>query len=161
VITQKEAKERLEYNAETGVLTWKKKGHGVSVGNQAGGVRSDGYVCIKLDYRGYLAHRIIWLWVYGEFPDGEIDHINHNREDNRLENLRVVSTQGNAKNRSRAAINTSGVTGVSWNKKEKKWMSYIQRRRLGSYVDFFEAVCIRKSAEKKYNFHENHGKVAA
>lgn len=83
-----------------------------------------------------------------------IDHINHVVSDNRKENLRIVNSQINQQNRKRNKINTSGVTGVSYDKRDKRWDAYInwnyKKISLGSFTDFNDAVKARKDAEEKY-----------
>jgi hypothetical protein len=100
--------------------------------------------------------------MYGEWPNHEIDHINGDSLDNRICNLRDVTSQGNNRNMSLAKTNTSGVCGVRYKKDRSKWVALItlnnRQTHLGYYQDFFEAVCARKSAERKYGFHENHGR---
>lgn len=91
----------------------------------------------------------------------EIDHENHIRNDNRIENLRLVSSKGNKKNTTRRCDNTSGVTGVHWFKRECKWKVQIKvdgkQRHLGLFDNLDDAVAARKAAERQYGFHENHG----
>ena len=109
----------------------------------------------------YLAHRVVWTMAYGEWPECEIDHINHNRTDNRLANLRSVTTQGNQRNASISKNNTSGVLGVSFDKSRSKWMASImvdgKHIYLGRFSCIASAISARESANKKYGFHRNHG----
>ncbi len=130
---------------------------------KAGTVDGNGYIRVKIGKSKHLAHRIIWEMHNGAIPDGmEIDHINHNKIDNRIENLRIVSKLINMQNKSKYKNNSSGVCGVSWHKVKCLWVSYIQKNKsrvmLGYFDDFFEAVCARKSAEISLEFHSNHGK---
>lgn len=108
------------------------------------------------------AHRVIWAMHYGEWPN-QIDHINHDILDNRMQNLRNVRIRDNNKNRPIQANNKTGVCGVSWGKKERRWKAQIgingTTTLLGCYKDFDEAVKVRKAAEKKHGFHINHGEV--
>ncbi len=96
----------------------------------------------------------------GKWPK-EIDHINHKRSDNRWANLRETLENENYKNKSLMSNNSSGVHGVSWNKKDKVWTAMIGVCKkviyLGSSKDKFEAICCRMSANNKYGFHRNHG----
>lgn len=130
---------------------------------KAGTVDDNGYIRVKIGKSKHLAHRIIWEMHNGQIPDGmEIDHINHDKIDNRIENLRIVSKLINMQNKSKYKNNSSGVCGVSWHKVKCLWVSYIQKNKsrvmLGYFDDFFEAVCARKSAEISLEFHSNHGK---
>lgn len=102
------------------------------------------------------AHRIIWEMVYGECPD-VIDHINGDKHDNRLVNLRNVDRAENMRNRKLNKRNKSGINGVS-TRKDGKWLVVIRTKYIGLFDNFFEACCARKSAEYKAGFHENHGR---
>lgn len=97
-------------------LHWKRIKTNSQKTTKAGYVSNkDGYIRVMLDGKGYLAHRIIWEMHNGQIPNGmQIDHINHIRNDNRIENLRLVSNQDNQKNTKRSGNNKSGVTGVCW-----------------------------------------------
>ena len=143
-------------------LVWKHGRRGVSAGSIAGTVNAGGYIQVKLNGRLYYAHRIIWEMHNGQIPDGmEIDHINHNKADNRIENLRLVRHKNNTKNRSKHKNNTSGITGVSWYKRDKKWQATIMvdgnYMHLGFFDNFEAAVAARKEAELRHDFHKNHG----
>jgi len=128
------------------------------VGEIAGCKHNMGYVVIGVDGCSYLAHRLAWLYVNGEWPKF-IDHRNHNRTDNRISNLGSVTRLENQRNMRLSASNTSGVTGVNWG--ENRWNAHItinfKKKHLGSFIVFKDAVKARKIAEKKYGFHENHG----
>lgn len=112
-MTQDELKKLLRYDQETGVFTWEvatsKK---IFVGQIAGTVTQEGYVRIGALQKYYLAHRLAWLYVNGEMPDGEIDHINRIRTDNRISNLRAVSRKQNCENLGVRSDNTTGFRGV-------------------------------------------------
>ena len=124
VITQEKLKERLQYNPDTGIFFWL---NGWRKGNPAGSKNNRGYLLIKLVANGgrkdYLAHRLAWLYVYGVWPS-EIDHINRDRSDNRLVNLRLA-------NRSQTRMNSftkndvMGFRGTSWNAERNKWRAEI------------------------------------
>lgn len=162
ILTQARLKEILNYDPETGVFTWKVRlGSRANAGNVAGHAHNGGYRAIRLDGKAYLSHRLVFLYVSGEWPD-EVDHINHIRADNRLVNLRMSCRGENGKNYSISQRNKSGLTGVARYKITGKWYAQIrageERIYLGTYSSFFDAVAARKSAELKYGFHENHGK---
>ena len=123
---------------------------------------TNGYLYVKVNQEVRSVHNIIWEMHNGKVPDDmEIDHINHIRTDNRIENLRIVSHQQNAMNMSKTLRNTSGVVGVSWCKMKGKWYAYIKKdgvmHNLGRYTNFEDAALARASAEKRLGFHENHG----
>lgn len=132
-------------------------------GLRADGKRLCGYRKIKIFGRIYAAHRIVWLSVFGEMPGMQIDHINGVKSDNRIVNLRDVSNQANSKNRRIRSDNKSGLPGVRMHKLVGKWETDISidgtQTILGYYADFFEAVCVRKSAEITHDYHQNHGKL--
>ena len=117
---------------------------------------------VMIDSVVYQAHQLAWFYHYGYFPKGQIDHINHNKSDNRICNLREVSEKDNHKNRPKQVNNTSGCTGVSWYKLTNKWIAHIQVNKkhitLGYFNTFTEAVRTRKEAEVKYGFYKNHGR---
>jgi len=92
-------KEYLDYNPITGVIVWKKKrGQRSQIGSEAGGFQNQGYRRIKLQGKSMLSHRIAWYLYYGVWPEDEIDHINGVKDDNRIDNLRVVSHRENGQN---------------------------------------------------------------
>ena len=130
---------------------------------RGGGVTTRRYKSVGLDGAEYQAHRLIWKYVHGEEPD-YIDHINGDKHDNRIENLRNVDNAENLRNRAVSRNNNSGVMGVIWQKKIGRWVAYMhvkgKYKHIGCHTDFFEAVCARKSAERKHGFHINHGRAA-
>lgn len=155
------------YNPETGKIYWKTqpKYGKVKAGDEAGSPSKRGYICIWLNGKSYRANRIAWCMVNPgqELLDtDEVDHINHIISDNRAVNLRKVSRMENNQNASRRHDNTSGVTGVYWNRKNTRWTAQIVvggvYNFLGNHLALFDAVCARKSAEIRFGFHENHGK---
>lgn len=177
-LTQEYLKECLDYNPETGIFTWlERPEHHFSckriqlgrnakfVGSIAGGINAKGYIVIGLGGKRYLAHRLAWLYMFGDLPKEQLDHINRNPSDNRINNLRAVNNEENHKNKAPQSNNTSGVVGVVWDKSRGKWAAQIKSAGshyfLGRYTDMFDAICARKSAERKHNFHENHGRVLA
>lgn len=162
MITQERLKELLEYNPDTGVFIWKvQASNRAIIGSAAGFIHAKGYRHIGLDGREYKAHRLAWLYMYGEFPENQIDHINHKRDDNRLVNFRSVKNCVNGKNQSIPSDNTSGIIGVYWHKQGKKWKASImvdgKHIHLGMFKEKALAALSRKAAEIKYGFHPNHG----
>ena len=144
----------LHYNESNGLFTWKiNKSSKVKFGKTAGSVTNQGYIEIWIDYRRYQAHRLAWMYIYGKFPEKLIDHINGNKSDNRLDNLRLATNKENCQNSRLSKKNTSGVKGVSWHTKTKKWRAYIKNhgkfKHLGLFDDFFEACCVACSNRSK------------
>lgn len=130
---------RLCYNSESGLFMWMVSERGVSIGKLAGCVSSAGYLVIRLDRKPYRAHRLAWFLVHGEWPQGEIDHIDGDRLNNRLNNLRVVDRAGNSQNRRNAPANnlSCGLLGVSWNKQHKKWQAKLMAHKVRHHVGYF------------------------
>ena len=136
-LTQERLQELLEYNADTGVFTFRLSRGNMRMGSTAGCVRKNGYVKIVVDNRDYQAHRLAFLAMTGSFPVGQVDHRNGVRNDNRWQNLRDVSGAENGRNRGLASNNASGYQGVSWIKRDQRWQASIEdggkRRSLGLY----------------------------
>ena len=150
----------LAYCPSTGIFEWLRTGGKRAVFGQAGCVTKYGYVQINFRGKSYPAHRLAWLFTYGEWPE-YIDHINHVRTDNRINNLRSVTPMESSRNLLLLKRNKLGVTGVCWRNRDKCWAAYIYVKGecifLGSGLDLFELVCRRKSAEICLGFHPNHG----
>jgi HNH endonuclease len=127
-------------------------------------MKSTGYFTAAFFGQAYLAHRVIWAYHYGEWPTDQIDHINGDKTDNRLENLRSVTNAENCKNKRTLDANLSGVTGVGWHRAANKWYARIgsgyRNIYLGVFDNFDGAVAARKNAEIEHGFHQNHGRAA-
>ena len=121
MLTQEEANYLFYYDKTSGILYWKHpKAPRLKVGDKAGTLHHSGYLQTQVNGKIYRNHRIIWLMLYGYLPK-IIDHIDHNRLNNKAENLREVTCSENCKNITKPKNNTSGVVGVSYNKKQHKW----------------------------------------
>ena len=153
-ITRAEAIAGFLYNPITGELNNSK-------GDECGSVSHNGYLRIWVKGRSMAAQRLIWLYMTGELPAGDIDHINHDRLDNRWINLRMVSRQGNMKNAKRSSASASGFTGVTWCKQQGQWQSQVcvagKTKKLGRFDCKLDAIAARIRANKHYSFHANHG----
>jgi hypothetical protein len=173
MLTQELIKELLDYNAETGKLTWKARPRSMFTrgqdhtrwnnrfsGKEAGTLSDGGYLVVRLYGKGHKSHRIIWLYVHGALPE-EIDHTNHIKHDNRLVNLRGVTKQINQMNQLIAKNNTSGQIGVHFDNVCNMWRSRIayknHRYNLGKCSNFQSACILRRRAEQILGFHSNHG----
>jgi hypothetical protein len=114
--------------------------------------------------RRYMAHRVIMAMLNGEWPPQDVDHINGNRSDNFIKNLRLASRKENSRNAARPSTNTSGHVGVSWSKKDKRWRAGIcvdgREIYLGNFVEISDAIKARLEAEKIYGFHSGHGRAS-
>jgi len=164
-MNQEYLKSILKYNPNAGSLFWIiKKSNSIKSGSQAGkiqiGESGKSYKRIKIDSKGYLEHRLIWLYFNESIPS-QIDHIDGNGLNNKYENLRAADPSINSRNRRLPKTNKSGVIGISWDIKSSKWVAYINHRNkkltLGRFADKFEAICSRKSAEIRHGYHYNHG----
>ena len=157
-LTQERLNSLYNYDPDTGFLVRKKyKGrreHWAKPGN---------YISVSIDGKSFPAHRLIWMMVYGYWPN-EIAHINGTKQANRLCNLRNVTALENRRNKCIQKNSTSGVMGVYWNKWDKKWAARITVNRKFVHLGYFsnkeDAIATRKAAEVKYGFHENHGRKA-
>jgi hypothetical protein len=133
----------------------------VRVGNVAGHRhKGHGYIQIKINGQLHLAHRLAWLYVYGDWPAEQIDHVNRDRTDNRIANLREITQAQNCQNRSVQHNSTSGVAGVTWNKTLGKWHARIglggRRRHVGWFRTKAEATAARLAAEIKLHPYRTH-----
>ena len=142
-------RELLDYSPETGIFTWKIGGHGWRrVGVLAGSQSIKGYQTIGIDGREYAAHRLAWLYVHGEWPEGALDHINRDKADNRIANLRPATYSQNRANR--LGKSASGFKGVYWHKKVGKFQAQIRiedkRCSLGYFTTAEEAHEAYKTA---------------
>ena len=153
MLTQKEVKEILNYDPLTGIFTRKvSPSRKIRAGSVAGHLNKLGYTEIMISGKIYKAHRLAWLYVYGYFPEHQIDHKDRNKSNNRINNLRHATHSCNMRNTGLQQNNTSGIKGVSWYKRSDKWRARIKvnnkHRHLGYFTDFSEAVCTRLAAEQ-------------
>lgn len=133
----------MDYNNlfkyENGDLYWISSPNSlVPAGSKAGTLRKDGYIGIFIKGTYYFAHRVIWVMHNGEIPNGLIiDHIDGDRSNNKLENLRVCTFQENHFNRGKQSNNKSGFKGVSWHKQKQKWVAQIKIEGKNKFLGFF------------------------
>jgi hypothetical protein len=150
-------REVLDYNPQTGVFTWKVNlGRRARSGNVAGGVCSKGYLAIRLDGVLHKAHRLAMYFSDGAPCVSEhIDHIDRDKLNNRLCNLRKLSCSENLQNAKINSKNKSGAKGVNWSEANGKWQARItlhrERIRLGFFNNIADAIAARKAAEIKYH----------
>lgn len=172
----------LDYDPATGALTWRPRTpdmfvargqrpqltcannwNAIFAGKPIGQAGQKGYLVLRLNHVAHLAHRIAFVHYHGRWPAEQIDHINGNRADNRIENLREVSNIENSHNTGIRANNSTGIVGVQYHKRNGKrpWVAGIkvnyQQVYLGSFASQQDAIDARKRAEKEYGFHKNHG----
>lgn len=180
-LTFAEISKLLKYEPETGKLFWLprtaamfkdsafragiparvKAWNDRLAGKEAFSKLNNGYLQSSILGKRYLAHRVVWLMHYGVWPTGHIDHINGVRDENLITNLREASSEENARNHRPHKSNTSGVMGVVWHKRDKRWQASItisgKTVHLGQFVEKADAIFARKQAESDYGFHPNHG----
>lgn len=169
----------IEYSPSSGSLVWLERCRDMFdsdrihkswntkwAGKPALNSEDDGY--LKGNFMGakLSAHRAAWMVCHGDIPDGkQIDHINGDRKDNRIENLRLVEPIENSHNMKMSSKNTSGYTGVCWVSHLSKWNARIsvngKRIALGCYESQGDAISARRLAERTYGFHPNHGRKNA
>lgn len=162
MLTQTLLKQKLSYDKTTGVFTWKTgKYKGRCAGTIAGTKPNQGYVRINIDKKEYKAHRLAWLYIYGSFPVKQLDHVNRNRVDNKIDNLRLADDALNSKNQSIYKNSPTGYHGVTAH--GTRWRARInvggKKIHLGVFDTIKEAAKCRAEAEVKYGFHQNHGKI--
>ena len=160
ILTRDRLCEVLDVNTETGIFTWKNSMGGKALKGQIAGAKTAcGYIAIRIDKKDYLAHRLMWLYVYGAIPVLQIDHIDRVRNNNKAINLRLATQKQNSENIFRSKTNTSGFRGVrkELRLKSKPWSATIthnyKQKHLGYYATIEEAIEARKIAEDKYFTH--------
>ena len=169
LLTQGHLREFFHYDPHTGVFKRTKrrswKGNVYECDYTPTAKTTYGYLQVNLgDGVPQFVHRLIFLYMTGLLPNGDVDHINGDRTDNRWCNLREVDRQSNLRNVGIKTNNTSGCPGVSYAKDRGKWHAYVHpganlpRLNIGYFDSFEEAVTARKVIEKWFGFHENHGK---
>jgi len=175
-LTQEIVRELLDYNPETGILTWKQRGRhwftkdqywkrwntryaGKQAAKSINRRPGDGYSIRKLQvlWKNYTAHKIIWLWMTGEFPKDQVDHIDRDGTNNKWSNLREADSFGNAKNRSKLRSNTSGVTGVNWHSSSNRWHARVSVDGFRHTLGFFAEDDLASAAKAVEDFRLNHG----
>ena len=153
-----ELKEFLDYNPDTGIFTWiKKPSHPVKVGQKAGSIDyARGYFRISFKGYLYLTHRLAYYMYHGIDPlEKLIDHIDGDKINNKINNLRLASKSQNSMNRSiLGSNNNSGVIGVNWVKRDRKWCARVTVdgfiKHLGLFINKEDAIKARKEGEIKY-----------
>ena len=151
MLTIERLKEVLDFDTNTGIFIWKQKRGTKSKGSIAGSPQNKGYIQIMIDGQNYLAHRLAWFYFFGKWPKKQIDHINRNKIDNSINNLRDVDNSTNHHNVGIRKHNKSGVTGVYYSRKKNVWVSTIEFKTkkiyIGQYKTLEEATIKRKEKE--------------
>lgn len=135
-LTAQRLRERIHYDPTTGLFTGRR-------GTAVGSAGRYGYISVSIDGHVWLAHRLAWLYTYGSLPDGQLDHINRIRSDNRIANLRPATNKLNMENRKVQTNNKSGCPGVHFVARSKNWRARIKHHgvfiELGIHKDFESA----------------------
>jgi len=166
MITQEKLKEVLHYNPNTGLFKWRIGFRNqINAGDIAGtkmGKKGNYYISIGIEGKYYLAHRLAWLYMTGSFPSNEIDHKLGNGLDNKWEGIRASTRSQNCENRKLFKNSTTGITGVNvcidrrCNNDLLRYTSVIsidgKPKQLYKGKDFFEACCVRRSAENNRGY---------
>lgn len=160
--TQQELQEYLSYAPNTGILIWlKRPSRKIHEGERAGSLDPSGYRYLYFKGKRYPEHHIIWCLVYGDYPPHQIDHIDQNRSNNKLNNLRAVTKAQNARNRSRAN-STLDEVGIWYCKRRHRYIAEItmdgKKVYQKSFTDIDQAIQERKAKALELGFHDNHGK---
>ena len=152
----------FDYNEETGDLIWKLPSYlKQRKGEAVGFINEKGYKEVCLNHRRYRIHRLVYFMHYGDVPD-ILDHINNDRTDNRIENLRPADSSQNSYNRKLVGSNKSGIKGVYWSKHNNKWRGQIKVRGKKLHIGYFDtleeaAVIMKPAREKLHGEFANHG----
>lgn len=156
MLTQQRLKDLLHYCEETGCFTRRVTKRSGSV---AGGLDDKGYIRIRVDGKRYRSHRLAWMYTHGYWPASELDHINGDRSDNRIANLREASRSENMRNQRVRSDNTSGHKGVYWSAHKSRWVAQIADNgkliHLGYFTDIDGAIAVYVAAA-----HRLHGAFA-
>ena len=155
--TQRRLHELLAYCQETGEFVWRVSSGTAAAGTVAGSVHRSGYRYIGIDGRGYKAHRLAWVYVFGDEPVGLLDHIDRNPSNNAIANLRPATHAENQQNKRVYKNNRVGFKGVSWWKQQQRWRVRLQtdghNRVVGYYETLLDAVAARIRAERAAHSH--------
>ncbi len=146
----------LSYDSDTGVFTWKVRRKGTKKSRVAGAKMSHGYVAIGIDGVDYTAHRLAWFYTNGHWPSGVIDHINGDKSDNRIGNLRDTNQVINMINvHSARSDSSTGVRGVSWHKQRNKYTARLQVGKKYLSLGLHDTIDQAKKAydEAKLKYH--------
>ena len=161
-------RELLDYDAGRGVLIWRARNaawfNARFAGRDAGCSNQNGYAILRIGPKNYQTHRIVWKWFYGEEPPEMIDHIDGNKKNNRIDNLRATNHFANAMNTKMHRRNKTGVTGLSRRGPNGPWRARVQcfgvSYRVGTFTSIEEAEAALGVFRRKLGFSDRHGSAA-
>jgi hypothetical protein len=138
MLTADRLRELLDYNPTTGIFTWvRKRRPRIQAGDVAGTMKARWYVIIEIDGKKFFAHRLAWLYVHGEWPSSDLDHVDTVKSHNWIANLRLATkTQNNANSHARGH-NKSGLKGVNWFPRAGKWRAAIRFAGKNKHLGLF------------------------
>lgn len=143
----------FHYNPESGALTNRVKRKMMPAGIVSGFIEKKGYRSVRINGGTFKVHRVAWAMFYGKWPDGQIDHANRDKLDNRIANLREASGSSNQQNKGIYATNSSGFKGVNWHKRTSRWHARVMHEGTRIYIGSFstkeDAAEAYRSAAKK------------
>jgi len=180
ILPPERLRELLDYDPEAGTLTWRSRPASMFydagpngaeraaaswnaryAGKAAGATDAHGYLHVSIFKHLMKAHRVAWAIHYGRWPDGQVDHLDHDRANNRIANLREATEAENSRNRAAPAKGESRVLGVNYHKRDRKWRAYIKVDGKTTHLGYFDsmeaAIAARRDAEAEKGFHPNHG----
>ncbi len=158
MLTKERVEQLMSYNPMTGLFTWKRiegRGHRELEGKVAGCLAPSGYIMLCIDRKLYRAHRVVFLLENGEFPKQPVDHINTIKNDNRRENLRLVTKQQNAFNSKPHSDSKTGIKGVYWSSEKLKYKAQLyingKHTHLGYFNTIEEASKVVQAKQEEYH----------
>ncbi|WIL02001.1 putative class I holin [Salmonella phage S4lw] len=161
-LTADKLREVLHYDPDTGVFTWKAtRVHNAGAGSEAGANHCAGYRSIAFGGKRYLAHRLAWLYMTGEWPNSLIDHINGDGRDNRFCNLREADKSENGCNKGPRKDSKSGIKNVMWQKQQGGWYVQLKIHKIKYFYGYFAdlelaALVAEEAREKIHGVFANH-----
>ena len=155
MLTDQRLREVLAYDLTTGVFTWRRNVYRAKAGQKAGHKRPDNYCAITINQRQYRAHRLAWLYVYGEWPRSELDHINGDPADNRIANLRLATRSANSANTRKKCSSRNALKGVSFEKRGGRYRAQIRIQGKNTYLGTYDTeeeahAAYMAAAEKEF-----------
>lgn len=139
-LTQEQVMAALNYDPATGIFRRRAASGGASAGSVAGTFDGRGYRQIRVAGKKYLAHKLAWIYVYGEWPSKHLDHVNRIKDDNRISNLREVTRSQNGQNRGIQKNNTSCYRGVCWDTGIMRWRARIGLNGKRTFLGYFDTA---------------------